>query len=372
MISSANPTSPEQEVKVHLVIGTKAQLIKMFPIIRELRARHIPYNYIDTCQHPLITREFRHAFNIDEPDVMLGNPSVNITGIAQAIFWLIGILYGAVFNKKKIFAKGRGGVCLIHGDTLSTLLGLWIGKLGGLKIAHIEAGERTHKLLGPFPEEIIRIIVDRFSDYAFSSSEVSFNNLQREKIKGEIVPMAHNTIVDAIRVAASQDNIRLSVPETYVLVSIHRFETIQSKKRLEFVVDTVLQVAQEFPVVWGLHEPTKKQLLKYGLLDRISAHRNIELRGLWDYFTFIKAIRLAEFLITDGGGPQEESWFLNTPCMLMRSETERDLHPNVHRTNFQEQEVGFFLDHYHTLQSDDLKDLVSPSVEIVDFLQKRL
>ena len=357
--------------KIHLVIGTKAQLIKMLPIIYQLRSKKIPFNYVDTCQHSLITKGFRRAFGLEEPDIMLGNPKANITGIVQAGFWFLGILTTTLFKRKKIFGS-QGGICLVHGDTLSTLLGMLMGKWAGLKIGHVEAGERTHKLMSPFPEEIVRVIVDKFTDYAFSSSETSEANLKSEKIKGKIIPLEHNTIVDAIRVAAAQKNVQIRVPETYVLVSIHRFETIQSKSRMEFVVNTVLQVSKKFPVVWGLHEPTKKRLQKCGLLERISNNPNIDLRGLWDYFSFIKAIKEAKFLITDGGGPQEESWFLNTPCMLMRSETERDLHPNVHRTNFQNREVDYFLENYPDMQSDDLKDIESPSKMIVNFLQTRL
>jgi len=359
-----NPTA-----KIHLVIGTKAQLIKMLPIIYGLRQRNLPYNYIDTCQHQLITKEFRKAFGLSEPNVVMGNSSSNITGIFQAGIWLLEILGKALFNRKQIFGN-QGGVCLVHGDTLSTLLGMIMGKWAGLEIAHIEAGERTHKLTSPFPEELIRVIVDRYTDYAFSSSEVSKNNLTKEKIKGQIVPLPHNTIVDAIRVAAAQNDIKINVPDKYVLVSIHRFETIQSRQRMQFIVDTVERISEKFPVVWGLHEPTRKRLIKFGLLDRISNIQRIEIRPLWDYFSFIKAISMAEFLVTDGGGPQEESWFLNTPCMLMRAETERDLHPNVHRTNFNESEVDFFLNNYKNLQSDDLKEMASPSKMIVDFLEE--
>jgi len=355
------------EARIHLVIGTKAQLIKMLPIIFELRKRDIPFRYIDTCQHFQITKEMRSAFGIDEPDIFVAKKNANITGLTQAFLWIGSVLVSSALRQKKIFPSKKG-VCLVHGDTVTALLGLIMGKMARQKIAHVEAGERTHNLFSPFPEEIIRIIVDKYADYVFPSSDESFENLVSERIRGSIKRLNGNTIVDAIQIASTMEHINIEVPTVYVLVSIHRFETIRSKNRMEFVIDTVEKISNQFKVVWGLHEPTKKQLYKFGLMERIACNNNIRLRGLWDYFSFIKAMKQSEFLVTDGGGPQEESWFLNVPCMLMRAESERELHSNVYRTNFRTDRVEYFLANYKTMKSDTLDCIQSPSKQIVEFL----
>ena len=357
--------------KVHIVVGTKAQLIKMFPVIRELQRRNLPYNFIDTGQHPLITKDLRKAFGLREPDIYLGGKDKNITGILQGLIWNVKIILKSIFQSRKIF-KNSKGVCLVHGDTVSTLQGLIMAKVANVKVGHVEAGERTHNLFKPFPEEIIRIIVDRFADYAFASSEVSRKNLLNEGIKGEIINVGYNTIMDAVRIAASQENIKIDVPNTYALVSIHRFETIQSKGRMKIIVGALEKISKQFEIVWGLHEPTRRQLIKFNLLKALENNTKIHLRELWDYFSFIKAIKMSEFLITDGGGPQEESWFLNVPCMLMRSETEREHHPNVYLTKFEPDRIDFFVENYKQFSRGDEKEQLNPSESIIDFLEQEL
>ncbi|MFC1824280.1 UDP-N-acetylglucosamine 2-epimerase [Thermodesulfobacteriota bacterium] len=354
---------------IYIVYGTKAQLIKMFPIIKELHKRDFPYHLIDTGQHAILTKEFRKKFGIREPDIHLGGRTKNITSVASALVWNLRIAKDILINRRKMFSHSNG-ICLIHGDTISTLQGLIMGKLANMKIGHIEAGERTHHLLKPFPEELIRIIVDRFSDYAFSSSEISQQNLLNEKFRGEIIDLGQNTILDAVRIAVSQDGVDINVPSTYILVSIHRFETIQSKERLKIIVDALENISENYEVVWGLHEPTRKQLNRFGLLRTLEENPKIYLRELWDYFSFIKAIKNATFLITDGGGPQEESWFLNVPCMLMRSETEREYHPNVYLTKFDRDRISYFAANFHQFRAGNQEEFSSPSRQIVDFLGK--
>jgi len=358
--------------KVHIVVGTKAQLIKMFPIIWELERRNLPYNFIDTGQHTLITRDLRKAFGLREPDIYLGGKDKNISGVFQALIWNVKIILKSIFQSRKIFNDSKG-ICLVHGDTISTLQGLIMGKVAKVKVGHVEAGERTHNLFKPFPEEIIRIIVDRFADYAFASSEVSRENLLNERIKGKIINVECNTIMDAVQIAASKENIKIDVPDTsYVLVSIHRFETLQSKQRMKIVVDTLEKISKQFEIVWGLHEPTRKQLIKFNLLKALENNKKIHLCGLWDYFSFVKAIKMSEFLITDGGGPQEESWFLNVPCMLMRSETERQYHPNVYLTKFEPDRIDFFIKNYKQFSSGNEKEQLNPSKLIIDCLEREL
>jgi UDP-N-acetylglucosamine 2-epimerase (non-hydrolysing) len=356
---------------IHIVLGTKAQLIKMLPIFRELEKRNLPYNFIDTGQHPLITEELRKIFGLREPDIYLAGQDENITGIIQALIWNVKIILKSLFQSKKILRNSKG-VCLVHGDTISTLQGLIMAKVAGLKVGHVEAGERTHNLFKPFPEEVIRIIVDRFTDYAFASSQVSEKNLLKEKIKGQIINVGCNTIMDAVQIAASQESIKIDVPPAYVLVSIHRFETIQSKHRMKIIVETVEKISEKLEIVWGLHEPTRNQLVKFNLLQVIENKPRIHLRKIWDYFSFIKAIKLSEFLLTDGGGPQEESCFLNVPCMLMRSETEREYNPNVYLTKFEPDRIDFFVENYKQFRKGDKEERFSPSKSIVNFLERKL
>ena len=128
---------------IHIIIGTKAQLIKMVPILKGLKERSMGFNLIDLGQHSLITQDLRKEFGLDEPNYFLFKGK-NISTIPQAILWIIKIFFkslSASWIKKELFLN-RSGVCLIHGDTLSTLIGLYLAKRSKLKTAHIEAGLR--------------------------------------------------------------------------------------------------------------------------------------------------------------------------------------------------------------------------------------
>jgi UDP-N-acetylglucosamine 2-epimerase (non-hydrolysing) len=93
-----------------------------------------------------------------------------------------------------------------------------------------------------------------------------------------------------------------------------------------------------------VHPPTRRKLEEFGLLEPLRGVPNLELRGLFDYPEFIDAIARAKFLMTDGGGPQEESHFLGVPCLLLRDETERS-HPNVFMPGWDQAKVDWFDEH---------------------------
>ena len=179
---------------IHIIIGTKAQLIKMVPILKGLKEKGIGFNLIDLGQHSLITQDLREEFDLDEPDYFLFK-GTNIATVKQAVFWITKIFFrslSASWIKKELFLN-KGGICLIHGDTLSTLIGLYLAKRAKLKIAHIEAGLRSFCWREPFPEEIFRIISMKFSDILFAPSEWAFNNLENMGFKNKAILVPGNT-----------------------------------------------------------------------------------------------------------------------------------------------------------------------------------
>jgi len=173
---------------IYFFIGTKAQFIKMAPIIVELRNRQIPYRYVDSGQHADLTRILRKTFGIRQPDICLHRDG-DISSVFAAIKWTCKLILMALFAKNKIKRQifPESGLCLIHGDTLSTLLGLKMAKAAGLKVAHVEAGLRSFNIFHPFPEELIRIYCMKRCDILFSPSDLAYNNLQKMKTKGEII-----------------------------------------------------------------------------------------------------------------------------------------------------------------------------------------
>ena len=127
---------------IHVFIGTKAQLIKMAPVMVELQHRGIPYNFIFSGQHQATVQNIRDEFGVKEPDVTLYEGR-DITGILQMLVWSIRILFYSLRNRQAVWQGDKNGVVLNHGDTFSTLLGSLLARVSGQRSAHVESGLRS-------------------------------------------------------------------------------------------------------------------------------------------------------------------------------------------------------------------------------------
>lgn len=356
---------------IHIVLGTKAQLIKMFPIIKILGEKGIDYNYIDTGQHFLLTERLRNQLKVKEPDYSFIKSGKNISTTGGGLIWMLKIFLKSIIHRKKIFRSDKQGLCLVHGDTVSTLLGALMGKIAGQRIVHVESGFRTTKLFKPFPEEIVRRVVDKLSCINFPLCDDAEANLKKENVKGLIVNPGENTLMDIVK-TADEFGSKIDLPKAYVLVSIHRYETIYSRKRMTFICELLKELSGKYIVVWGLHEPTKMALIKFGLYEGLIGNERVLIRGIFDYFDFISAIKRSVFFVTDGGGPQDESRYLGIPCLLMRTETEKVGYKNVCQCDFEKEKVEKFLKEVDKYRILNKGKNFSPSEKVVEILLKNL
>lgn len=307
---------------IHVFIGTKAQLIKMAPIMAELQRRGIPYNFIFSGQHQATVDNIREEFALKAPDITLYQGR-DITGVVQMLTWSLRILLFSIRNRQRVWQGDKNGVVLNHGDTFSTLLGALLARTAGHRCAHVESGLRSFRLFHPFPEEITRLLTFRLTNTYFAPGEWALANLAA--YRGTKINTVHNTLLDALRTGASAVNeAQVDIPSApFGVVSIHRFENIFSRSRLTEIVNLLLRVSATTPLIFILHKPTEQKLEQYGLRATLESCPNVELRPRYSYFQFIKLIRQADFVITDGGSNQEECHYLAKPCIIMRAATER-------------------------------------------------
>ncbi len=307
---------------IHVFLGTKAQLIKMAPVMVELQNRNIPYNFIFSGQHQATVRNIREEFGLKDPDVTL-YIGKDITGIFQMLLWSIQIVFFSFRNRKQVWQGDKYGIVLNHGDTFSTLLGTLLARLAGHRSAHVEAGLRSFRLFSPFPEEITRILTFRLSNIYFAPGEWALSNLK--KYRGIKVNTHYNTLLDALAISEQAiDCAPVDIPAgPFALVSLHRFENIFSRRNLAKIVEVLSQVSADMPLLFILHKPTVKKLEQFGLRTQLEQSPNIELRPRYSYFQFMKLTKAATAVITDGGSNQEECFYLGKPCLIMRQATER-------------------------------------------------
>lgn len=363
-----------KDTPIYVLIGTKAQYIKTAPLLRLMQDQAIDYVLIDTGQHAKFTKQLRKELLVKEPDAMLAD-SGNIKSVFVAAMWFakftLIFLFGRRYLERKVFTRGRG-ICILHGDTPSTLLGLMLAKRTGQKIVHIEAGLRSYNIWKPFPEELVRVICMRFSDLLLAPSDWAFENIKKMKVRGEAVNMRQNTNVEAMYFSLAQGSRDADTPP-FALMTIHRVETILSKSRLTRVIQLAEEIAKRMKVVFVLHDPTVVKLNQFKLMDRLTAHPRIETTGLVGHTRFLELIDGSAFVVTDGGSIQEECYYLDIPCLVMRTETERQegLGTNVVISGFDDRKITGFLDRYSELRRGQRIENIRPSQMILDVtLQK--
>ncbi len=355
---------------IYFLIGTKAQLVKMAPLLRLVQEEGLTYRYIDSGQHPEGSRNILGLFSLREPDIWL-NEGNDLATVPSLLGWFVKRCFRWTFNpgwiRKNLFPEP--GICLIHGDTVTTLLGALFARRVGVKVAHVEAGLRSWSYLHPFPEEIIRVMCMHLSHLLFAPDETAAQNLKKMKVKAKVVQTGANTILDTIRMIRDIP-VEVDVPsDPYLLLSCHRFELIYNRKRMEWLLDMIEMMAQEMMIVFPVHDPTKNRLVRYGLWDRLNAIANVQLLPPLKFSDFVGLERKAEFVAADGGSIQEETCYLGVPCLIFRARTERGegLRRTAVLSRFNSETVRRFLSEYRQHRCDASSyDRIQPVAAILD------
>jgi len=208
---------------------------------------------------------------------------------------------------------------VFHGDTTTTFAAAIAAKRSKREAAHIEAGLRSGSVLEPVPEEFFRRVADGRASILFAPSREALENLRREGKQGKSV-LVGNTICDVLN-QVSKRVTSTSYNERFVLVTSHRYENIFIKSRLKRILQII--DACRLPVYWPLHTMTEAQLRRFGLLEQLREMSNVHILPTLSYVDFVGMLTKSAYVITDGGGIEEESLILGKPCLLLRRRTER-------------------------------------------------
>jgi UDP-N-acetylglucosamine 2-epimerase (non-hydrolysing) len=301
-------------------LGTKAQYIKTAPVLRSLDRRGVPYRLIDSGQHRALLEDLRLELDISTPAVQFGGER-DVTTVPQAIGWATTIARRAVrprLLRRDVFGPDAR-MCLVHGDTPSTLLATLLARRAGLEVVHLEAGLRSRSVLHPFPEELIRIAVMRASGTLFAPNDEAVANLEAMGVRGHIVPVPGNTSVDALRASLDELPEPASGP---AVVTMHRVENLHRRSRVEGFLALVLRIAADRKVSFVVHGPTHDVLERSGRYDDLVAS-GVEVVPLVPHGEFSRMLAAAPLVVTDGGSVQEECALLGVPTLLWRRRTER-------------------------------------------------
>ena len=359
---------------IHFVIGTRAQMFKMAPVMLECESRGLEWRWIYAAMHKETIQETLDMFGLPKADYTIVKWDDEARTIGKAGYWFIRLIK-ALPRSKKILAgrTGKKHIVLTHGDTPVTPIGALIGRLTRTPVMHVESGLRSYNIFHPFPEEISRLITFRLATMYACPGEWAMNNLK--KYQGIKINTHENTQIDVLTFGLKNlDKAKIKKPKgKYVVLSSHRYENVFNKERLEKIISTAEQVAQNFTVLMPGHPVTRGQLKKLGYEERLKKNKHIQLLPRLEYLDFLKLIKDAEFVMTDGGGNQEELYHLGVPTLILRDATERQegLGSTAVLSKLDHSAINDFIKNYNRYRRPPTKIKNSPTKIIVDELEKR-
>lgn len=304
-------------MKIAIILGTRPEIIKMSPIIRECEEKSLDYFILHTGQHYSYNMDRVFFEQLELPDAKYNLDVGSGSHGEQTGKMIIGI--------ERILIKEKPDVVLVEGDTNTVLAGALAAVKLHIKVGHVEAGLRSY--YREMPEEINRILADHCSDYLFAPTEKSKEILLHEGIEKEKIFVTGNTIVDAVyqnlKLAEKKANALNELDlnkDDYFLVTAHRQENVDDKKRFDGILNGLQLIRKEYnlPIIYPIHPRARKRMNEFGL--NADGIRFIE---PLDYLSFLQLEANAKLVLTDSGGVQEETCILGIPCVTLRDNTER-------------------------------------------------
>ena len=304
-------------MRIAIILGTRPEIIKMAPVIRELEKGRGNYFILHTGQH--------YSYNLDKvffEQLKLPQAKYNLeVGSGSHAEQTAKILIGV----EKALQQENPDLVLIEGDTNSTLAGALAAVKLHIKVGHVEAGLRSYDR--NMPEEINRILADCCSDYLFAPTDKAKAILLGEGISEDKIFVTGNTIVDAVYQnleIARESGITINTlglkSREYFLVTVHRQENVDNRTRFASILEGLDAVATKFevPLIYSVHPRSRKMMAEFDLRPR-----NLRLIEPVDFLGFLQLESSARLILTDSGGVQEEACILGVPCVTLRDNTER-------------------------------------------------
>ena len=341
-----------------------------------LQEKAVPFKIVASGQNDIQGSAVLQALNGGKLDLVLSSEKDIRKSAVGLMKWY---LQTSAKAKKSLFntfpdADFTHSVMIVHGDTVSTMMGAILGKKLGMTVAHVEAGLRSYHWFNPFPEEIDRMVTSRMARLHFAPGEVPCRNLR--KAKGQVIDTVYNTIVDSLAysrsVACKDQRITKWQGTSYFVFALHRQENLAQKALVETLVKRISKQAETMRCAIILHKPTEVTLREMGLLDAILSNPNITAFPRVEYFDFMKLLDGAQFVITDGGSNQEELSYMGKPCLVVRAHTERQdgLGQNVLLYGGSFKAIDAFIEHYPEYRRTPILPEFSPSQQIADVLTR--
>jgi UDP-N-acetylglucosamine 2-epimerase (non-hydrolysing) len=327
-------------MKIISVVGARPNFIKIAPFIKAIHQWNVNADEHSRIEHILVhtgqhyddkmSQSFFKSLDIPDADINLGIGSGSHA-------YQVGM---TMIEFEKVLRSHRPDWVVVVGDVNATCACSITAKKEGIKVAHIEAGLRSHD--NGMPEEINRLVTDRLSDLLLTPDRMSSDNLYKEGTDPKAVRFVGNIMIDTLE-AQKQKAARLSIddivssnllpgrsltlPEIkqkFGVITLHRPSNVDNMDVMNAIINFFInEAAIDLPLLWPVHPRTLKQMQADGKFDKVTSCQNIILLQPLGYHELLKLNIEATVVMSDSGGLQEECCILGTPCLIMRENTER-------------------------------------------------
>ena len=310
------------------VVGARPNFMKIAPIMEALKnlEPRLLVSLVHTGQHydVAMNHQYFEALGIPHPDINLevgsGSHAAQTAEVMRR--------FEPTLDEKKPSAV------LVVGDVNSTLACALVATKKGIPVIHVEAGLRSFDRA--MPEEINRILTDQISDLLFTTEHSGKENLLGEGIGESRIRFVGNVMIDtlhrnlerAIPVAqilkeAGRGNL-LAGGKGYAVLTMHRPSNVDEPVTLRTLLEVVLKISQQLPIIFPLHPRTRAMIEKFGLAELLDTPEILLLPPM-GYLEMLGLMKDARLVLTDSGGIQEETTALGVPCLTLRNNTERPI-----------------------------------------------
>jgi len=315
--------------KLILVAGARPNFMKIAPLIHALKGnKNIKPVLVHTGQHydVKMSGQFFDELNIPAPDINLE------VGSASHAVQTARIMEGF----EQVCITEKPDFVMVVGDVNSTAACTMVAaKIDGIRTIHYEAGLRSGDRT--MPEEINRRVTDAITDVFFTTSADADENLLKEGVASDKIFMAGNLMIDSLtanlqkaegmslifNLLNKDKKIEPLLFKKYGVMTFHRPSNVDNEFSLKNLVKIWANVSKRVPLIFPVHPRTYKNIQKFGLQKEIDNCENLYFIEPLGYLQFINLVKNSAFTLTDSGGIQEETTFMNIPCLTVRPNTER-------------------------------------------------
>ncbi len=306
-----------------VVFGTRPEVIKLAPIILELKKYPDKYNVIvcNTEQQKELSNQTLAYFGL-KADLNLDcmRPNQSLLEVQTRILNALN----EVFKNNKIDAT------IVQGDTMTVLCGALASFYNKIPVYHVEAGLRSYDIYEPFPEEVMRQMTSRVAELNFAPTEKNRQALLKEDIKDEKIHVVGNTVIDAL-FCLSEETMQnadkfyaeqnIKIDDKLVLITAHRREN--HGERIDRILDAIEYLVKKYSDHTFVIPVHPNPNVKDKIHSRLQNYANVHLLKPLDYPYLVYLMKNAKLILTDSGGIQEEAPSFGCPTLVMRYETER-------------------------------------------------